>query len=500
MENRVLIYAPIGKDGRLIAQLLHRGGVGQHVCTTSAQVVTELTNGAGALLLTDEALDSSLLRSLNHFIQQQPAWSDLPILLMVHSARANDESSGLYDKLGYVSLLERPLQGATILSAVKSALRARERQYMMREIDRRKDEFLAMLAHELRNPLAPVSAASDLLKLGNLSSEKIKQTSEVISRQVRHMTGLIDDLLDVSRVSRGLVNLDSAAVDARQVISGALEQARSFIDAKRHQLILRTSPEHACIQGDHKRLVQILANILNNAAKYTPEGGEISLSMDVDNSEVTFTVSDNGIGIANDVIEHVFEMFAQAERSADRAQGGLGIGLALVKNLVHLHRGRVTVHSDGIGAGSSFKVILPRCAEINHPLVELIVQPQQPTRSPKILVVDDNKDAADMLGLFLEAAGYDVKVVHSATAALSMVAKGNVFDACLLDIGLPDMDGNALATRLRELAPTAESFLIAITGYGQDSDRARTREAGFDEHHVKPVNMDNLLRSLAALP
>jgi signal transduction histidine kinase len=499
VENRIVIFAPTGKDARLIAQVLQRAGVEQCQCTNAAEVIAALRHGAAALLLADEVLGAALVRELIQFLAEQPTWSDLPVLIMSHRGIDTPEMREKYAQLGNVTLLERPLHSVTLVSAATAAIRARTRQYSMREIDRRKDEFLAMLAHELRNPLAPVSAASDLLKLPHLDREKIRQTSDIISRQVRHMTGLIDDLLDVSRVSRGLVTLDRQVVDARQVIANAVEQARPLIDARRHRLTVHTSPETAYIKGDPKRLIQVLSNVLNNAAKYTPEGGEIVLDADVGPHDICFSVSDNGIGMAGHVIDHIFDMFAQAERTSDRTQGGLGIGLALVKNLVQLHGGQVSAHSAGPGTGSRFRVTFPRCFPDAALVTTAAAAPGPDVTQRTLLVVDDNEDAAMMLGMFLELAGYRVHVVHSAHAALALLGTAGHIDACLLDIGLPDMEGTELATRIRALPGTADALLIAITGYGQDSDRRKTREAGFDHHHVKPVDMNELLGVLATI-
>jgi len=499
MENRIVIFAPTGKDARLIAQVLQHANVDHYQCASAADVIAELEQGAGGLLLADEALSGPLIRQLVQHLAEQPTWSDLPVLVMSHRGIDSPELRQKYARLGNVTLLERPLHSVTLVSAATSAVRARTRQYSMREIDRRKDEFLAMLAHELRNPLAPVSAASDLLKLPHLDREKIRQTSAIISRQVAHMTGLIDDLLDVSRVSRGLVTLDRQVVDAGQVVADAVEQVRPLIDARRQRLTLHTPPERAFIDGDPKRLIQILSNVLNNAAKYTPEGGAIDLGMDVGRTEVAFHVSDNGIGMAPDVIGHIFDMFAQAERTSDRTQGGLGIGLALVRNLVQLHGGRVSAHSAGPGKGSRLQMVFPRCDPQEPAPATPAPAPDAAAAALRLLVVDDNEDAATMLGMFLELGGYEVHVVYSAHAAIDLAAGAAPFDACLLDIGLPDMDGTVLAQRLRTLPGTAAAMLIAITGYGQDADRRRTRDAGFDHHHVKPVDMQQLLATLETM-
>jgi CheY-like chemotaxis protein/two-component sensor histidine kinase len=355
-----------------------------------------------------------------------------------------------------------------------------------------------MLAHELRNPLAPIRAASDLLRIPALDRDRIRQTSEIISRQVKHMTGLIDDLLDLSRVSRGLVTLDETLLDARQIVTSAVEQVRPLVDARRHRVTIQMPHEDAFVHGDQKRLVQVLANVLNNAAKYTPEGGDIVVAMDAGQDTVRFTVSDNGIGIDPHMIDQVFDLFAQAERSSDRSQGGLGIGLALVRNLVALHGGRVSAASEGVGKGSRFTITLPRVAAPGRDAapMQLGITPAE-SHGLRLLVVDDNDDAGHMLGLCLEAAGYRATVVQSARAALEL-ARVAPFDACLLDIGLPDMDGNALARQLRLLPHMAAATLVAITGYGQEADRTRTAAAGFDHHFVKPVDMEALLGVLSA--
>jgi signal transduction histidine kinase/ActR/RegA family two-component response regulator len=500
LEYRILIHAPVGKDARLIAELFGRAGIDCSVCARLDELAEELGRGAGALLVGDEAITPEFMRALQHFIEHQQGWSDLPVLVMSRREAASAGLQHRYLELGNVSLLERPAQGVTLVSAAQSALRARRRQYAMREVDQRKDEFLAMLGHELRNPLAPIRAASDLLRIPNLERDKIQQTSEIISRQVKHMTGLIDDLLDLSRVSRGLVTLDESLLDARLVVNAAVEQVRPLVDTRRHRVTIQVPHEAAFVHGDQKRLVQIVANVLNNAAKYTPEGGDIVVALQADADTVRYTVSDNGIGMAPQMIDHVFDMFAQAERSSDRSQGGLGIGLALVHNLVALHGGRVAAFSEGIGKGSRFTITLPRAAEPGRDgaPAQAGMAPAQ-SHGLRLLLVDDNDDAGHMLGLFLEAAGYEVTVVQSARAALEL-ARIDPPDACLLDIGLPDMDGNALARELRRMPQMRTATLVAITGYGQDADRVRTAAAGFDHHFVKPVDMEPLLRVLAHAP
>ncbi|WP_334187205.1 PAS domain S-box protein [Noviherbaspirillum sp.] len=363
----------------------------------------------------------------------------------------------------------------------------------LHESGRRKDEFLAMLAHELRNPLAPISAGAEILQLMKLDNPLIRQTSEVLSRQVSHMTNLIDDLLDVSRVTRGLVELDNTPLDIRHVVANAIEQVNPLIYAKRHHLTMQLPPETAMVQGDGKRLVQVVANLLNNSAKYTPEGGNIVLKTDVRDSHVVLEVMDDGIGMAPELVSRVFDLFTQAERTPDRSSGGLGLGLALVKSLVELHGGTVTATSAGAGKGSKFTVCLPRLHQQgreaeNTPAGDNLKSSSQPL---KLLLVDDNADAAALLSLLLAQMGHQVFVEHDAARAVERAIVEQP-DACLLDIGLPDMDGNELAQRLRTQPETARSVLIAVTGYGQEEDRKATLAAGFDHHLIKPVDVNRL--------
>jgi len=376
----------------------------------------------------------------------------------------------------------------------------------LREADRRKDEFLAMLAHELRNPLAPISAAAELLQVGKLDQARVQQTSQVISRQVRHMTGLVNDLLDVSRVTRGLVGLELERLDLRHIVTDAIEQVTPLIRAKGHHLALELAPQAPLVDGDRNRLVQVFANLLNNAAKYTAEGGQIGLRTEVREQSVLLHVSDNGIGMAPDLAARAFDLFSQAERSSDRSLGGLGLGLALVRSLVTLHGGTVHCTSPGLGQGSTFTVCLPLVAAAEAPATSgpagepALAAPPAQVRRLRIMVVDDNVDAASILAMLLEASGHEVAVeygAHETLAALRDPGATAPPDVFLLDIGLPGMDGNELAQRLRAQPATANAVLVAVTGYGQDRDRALTAAAGFDHHLVKPVDIDALQAILA---
>ena len=369
----------------------------------------------------------------------------------------------------------------------------------LQESARRKDEFLAMLAHELRNPLAPIGAAAQLLQLVKLDEGRVRDTSRIIARQVEHMTGLVNDLLDVSRVTTGLVTLDAAPVDLRQVVSHAVEQVTPLLQSRRHELQLQLAPDTFLVTGDEKRLVQVVANILNNAAKYTPEGGKLRLDMGVAGGEIVLSVTDNGIGMDAGLVPHVFDLFSQAERTPDRSSGGLGLGLALVKSLVELHRGSVSAASDGPGQGSRFTIWLPR---LEQPASQAGALPGNAAidggaGALRIMVVDDNVDAATTLAMLLEVLGHTALVEYSPTSALARAARERP-DVFLLDIGLPEMDGNELARRLRAQPETHGALLVAITGYGQEHDRNKALDAGFDHHMVKPVDTARLSAILAA--
>ena len=371
----------------------------------------------------------------------------------------------------------------------------------LRAADQRKDEFLAMLAHELRNPLAPISTGAHLLKLLHSDNAQITQTCAIIARQVEHMTSLVDDLLDVSRVTRGLVSLSTQVLDLRSVIDDAAEQIRPLIGARRHKVVLDLPPGPAHVKGDHKRLVQVVANLLGNATKYTPEGGHIELQLKQDGEHWLLNVSDDGIGMDARLVERVFDLFTQAERTPDRSQGGLGLGLALAKSLVELHGGSVRADSPGLNRGSTFTVRLPRHRQDSAhlpaklsgsaPLID-----SAPASALRILVVDDNLDAVHTLNLFLRASGHEVEIAYCGVDAIE-IAKVFSPQACILDIGLPDMDGNELARRLRRLPQTSGATLIAATGYGRQQDREAALQAGFDHYLVKPVNTLQLAEMLA---
>jgi len=367
----------------------------------------------------------------------------------------------------------------------------------LREANRQKDDFLAMLAHELRNPLAPITTAAQLLQRGQMDAPGIARASAIIARQAQHMTALVNDLLDVSRVTRGQVTMAQEHVAVESLVQEAVEQVRPLIDSCQHALFLDIEPG-LYVLGDRTRLIQVLSNILNNAAKYTPAGGRIVLSVRTDGGDVRIAVRDNGQGIELPVLPYIFDLFIQAERTPDRSQGGLGLGLALVKSLVLLHGGRVDALSDGLGEGSEFVVYLPLLEPVVKVPAPAPVASVPDASGLRVLVVDDNVDAAEMLATLLEMNGYAVRVEFDGASALAAALREPPTVA-LLDIGLPDMDGHELARRLRAQSATAGAVLVALTGYGQAEDQEQARQAGFNHHMVKPADIDRLLTLLASI-
>ncbi|MFZ6641744.1 hybrid sensor histidine kinase/response regulator [Undibacterium sp. TC4M20W] len=492
IKNRVLIYAPYGKDATLVANALHSAGVLCEHCSCLPSLLKALEEGAGALVTVEEALNREWFDALYTFIAHQPDWSDFPILVLTKPGSNPDWVQHAYDVLGNLTLLERPMRVPTLTSAVRSALRGRQRQYQICEAYQHKDEFLAMLAHELRNPLAPIGAAAQLLSLRPQDATMVLKTSQTIARQVRHMSHLIDDLLDMARLTRNLVAFASEQVDMRNAASEAVEQLESAMQAKQHRLNLRLPIRPVWVKGDPNRLVQVIANLLNNAVKYTLTGGSIEVILAVEKDSVVLEVSDDGMGIEPDLAPYIFDLFTQAKRTPDRTQGGLGLGLALVKLIANAHGGSVHLCSEGLGQGSTFTLRLP-CLPADEVMRESVAcrEPIPKVPTQRILVVDDNQDAADMLCTVLREFGHEVVVAYDASAALD-IARRLKPQVSLLDIGLPDMDGMALANRLRELPETATSLLIAVTGYGQDEDIRKSLAAGFNAHLVKPPDMDEL--------
>jgi PAS domain S-box-containing protein len=371
----------------------------------------------------------------------------------------------------------------------------------LQDANRRKNEFLAMLAHELRNPLAPIRNSAHILQMLSVGEPRLKTTTEMIGRQVNHMARLIDDLLDVARITQGKITLRRAPLELAPLLYNAVEAVRPFIDARGQELRIEAPPEPLYLEADATRLTQVVSNLLSNASKYTDAGGRIALSAKADGDEVVVCVSDNGIGIAPELMPHLFDPFTQSDRSLDRSQGGLGIGLSLVKRLVEMHGGRVDPKSAGLGQGSSFTVRLPALPAERMPrhLAQQPLPGAPPSATPlRVLVVDDNVDAEQSVSLLMRLEGHEVRAAHDGLEAVREAAAFRP-DVVLLDIGLPGMTGYEVARRLREMPQARDAALVAVTGYGQAEDRQQALDAGFQHHLVKPVEPSALIQLIEGL-
>jgi PAS domain S-box-containing protein len=646
--ERVLIVAPVGRDAAAIAAVLSDSGYVPQICEGTAAASTQLAAGAGALLLTEESLDRDHVSELLAHLHAQPAWSELPVIILTSGGEAR--FSQLHDLVaaaaGSITLLERPLGTATLLRSIEVALRSRRRQYHVRDLidaqrdreaallvseerlrlavegadlgfwdidlssgtavwnrrhrellgyvedavpmglerwrervdpedlervesamerarrehsafavehrlrrpdtrelrwlalygrfhydesgvavrfsgvsrdvteqkrleseregylaalqeaDRRKDTFLATLSHELRNPLAPIRNAAEVLTSAKITPMQLRWAQSVIQRQVGHMAWLLDDLLDLARITQGKLRLRRQRCSLKDVVDAAVETSRPFLEKKGHQLLIRLPDEPLTVDADPLRLAQVLSNLLTNSAKYTDAGGRIELAARVD-EELVISVRDNGIGIPAGQLDRLFTMFSQVSSSSARSEGGLGIGLALVKGLMELHGGSVAVHSAGLGAGSEFTVRLPLTitAVCDAQSEEAEARISRSARL-RVLIADDNQDAAESLAMLLSLEGCDVRTAYDGQAAVS-IAQLFRPQVALLDIGMPELDGYAAAHALRQQRGGAEICLIAITGRGQEEDKRRTDAAGFAAHLTKPIDSNSLKNLLS---
>jgi signal transduction histidine kinase len=384
-------------------------------------------------------------------------------------------------------------------NSLEGELRLRIRE--LAEQDQRKDEFLAMLAHELRNPLAPVKNSLQTLRVMYATDPDVGRLTEMMSRQVGQIVRLVDDLLDVSRITCGKVTLRTELIDLMSVVEQAIEEARPLIDSRRHELSLKAPRTPVVLDADPSRLAQVVGNLINNAAKYTEEGGQIWLEIRREENEAIINVRDNGVGIPAELLPRVFDLFTQSDRTLDRSQGGLGIGLTLVRRLIEMHGGTVQAFSHGLGQGSEFVVRLPALSQDSKVESTQATSPNPtppPSTNHRILIVDDNVDAADSLAMLLELSGHQVHTAYGSEAAIAMVGSHRP-RVILLDIGLPGMDGYEVARRLRQNPDFSGVTLVALTGYGQEDDRRKTRDVGFDYHLVKPVELGELTHLLGRL-
>ncbi len=518
VEERILLLTPTGRDSELITASLQRANVNCQSCESWAELEREYRIGAAAILVSEEALNSFGARRLQELLQEQPAWSDLPVMLLIGRRTESALMHAAAQTIGNVTLLERPMRVAALLSAAAYALRARRRQYesrrhlfsleraaddlsasemQLREAHARKDEFLATLAHELRNPLAPIRNAMHILRR-KATDETLRPLHDIIDRQLNQMVRLVDDLLEVSRITRGKVDLHLERLDIASILRGAVETSRPLIDAAHHDLRVDLPGELLYVDGDAIRLGQVFANLLNNAAKYTEDGGHIHMSARRLGDEIEVIVEDDGVGIEQPMLDSVFDIFTQVRDTNARAQGGLGIGLTLVRSLVGLHGGNVTAESAGKGTGSRFVVHLPLAQpHAANPALAASSTRKAPALSGRVIVVDDNRDAADTLAMALRQHGAVVQTTYCARDALGVLAPESDV-AVIADLGMPELDGFELARRIRADSSNARVRLIALSGWGQLEDRARAKAAGFDAHFTKPADIDALVAMLSS--
>jgi signal transduction histidine kinase/CheY-like chemotaxis protein len=497
-DERVLVWAP-ARDGRLTCGFLTDAGFLCVDCGSWEAFRAELDRGVGAVVVSGELLSEAVLENLRAIVEAQPAWSDLPIIVV---AGIELVRSGSHAMLGNVSLLQRPVSVDTLRSSVAAALRARRRQYQVRELlrqrddaDRRKDEFLAMLAHELRNPLAPLRTGLELLKLAP-SPHVVSRAKASMERQVSNLTRLVDDLLDVSRINTGKIALRRTVLDARQSVSDVVSAAQPGASEKHLRLELRQPDHPVIVEADPVRLEQMLGNLIGNAMKFSLPGGEIRVSLEADNQWAVMRVRDTGVGIPAGHLERVFELFGQAAASIDRSQGGLGIGLTVVRLLAELHGGRAHVFSDGVGRGTEAVIHLP--IHSGEALVESsAAECVNPTTSARrVLVIDDNRDVAAMLAAYLAQIGHIVYQAHDGRTGLDAAVRHQP-EVIVCDLGLPGLDGYEIARTLCAIPHRQSPVLIAVSGYGESNDREKARTAGFAHHLTKPADPRELADLIA---
>lgn len=678
--ERVLVLAPTAADAALTRSILTEAGLACHLCADLGELSQTLGKGVGAILLTEAVLVASDVHSLVEALRCQPPWSDIPILLLAGIGTDSSVAAWAMELLGNVTVLERPVRITTLVSALRTALRARCRQYelrnqlaelqqadailqrqgkqlrllweaatvlltteqpdlmlktlfakialpfqldtyfnfmvneagdalrlesylgiseaesqkisrlefgqaicgtvarqrqsivathiqqsddprvqlvkgyglrayacnpliaegrllgtlsfasrrrdqfdaeeleflqticqyitvayerirliqQLRDTDRRKDEFLAMLAHELRNPLTPIRSGLHVLRKSADQIPTAARIHAMMERQVDHLVRLVDDLLEVSRITRSKIELRKERVDLAAILDNAIDLSQPLIAAEGHQLTRILPPDPLWLKADPVRLAQVFANLLNNAAKYTAPGGQIHVTVERQGGKAVVSIRDTGAGIPPEMLPRVFDLFTQVNRSGDRAQSGLGIGLFLVRRLVELHGGRVEARSDGPGQGSEFVVSLPLVATLAEEATTAARSASAPGAAQRVLVVDDSPDVADSTGLLLGSLGIEVQVVYDGPAALQSLATFQPA-VVLLDLGMPGMDGFEVARRIRQHPAGQAITLVALTGWGQEQDRRRTRQAGFDQHLVKPVDPEALQAFLASL-
>ncbi|HJW92761.1 MAG TPA: hybrid sensor histidine kinase/response regulator [Thermoanaerobaculia bacterium] len=506
-NDSIFVVAPIGRDADLICRQMRTNGIVCEKADSIEEVCDHIMHDeVAALVMTEEALGPGSMALLAKTLADQPAWSEIPLLILT-GVPALEHRSHSFAALGRrtnVTLVDRPVRIKSLASALRAALRARKRQYevrdLMRQLEERiheRDRFLAVLGHELRNPLGAIMLASQMSDAdGHLDQEHVR----VIERQSRHLTRLVNDLLDLSRVAAGKIVLKKQHLDLRDMARQSMSVAQPLAD-KAHVELRTVFPGHPLVvEADPVRIEQIITNLVTNAVKYTPEGGHVTLQLASEDGEAIIRVTDDGVGIDPDRIGRIFELFAQAENAIGRAQGGMGIGLALVRNLVQLHNGTVCAKSDGVGKGSEFCARLPlaKTQSVIAAKPEIPLQNDIPMPLRRIVVVEDNPDIRDLLRLKLRRLGHDVADARDGIEGLDVILREKP-DLALVDLGLPGMDGYDVAKGIRrELGK--DVVLVAVSGFGQPDDKRRAIEAGFDDHITKPADVNDIENVLKRFP
>ena len=520
LDDRVIVYAPVGRDGTLTSELLAQAAIPSTVCPSVQSLVEAFIAGAAAVILTEEALDEPDFATFPRVINQQPPWSDVPILIFAggEAAEVSFRTVHIVEVLRNVTIIERPIRVAAVLSLVRAAIRARHRQYEMRDLlvalqsarleaeasSRLKDEFLATLSHELRTPLNAILGWTMMLRHGQVHGDQVAKALDTVDRNARAQAQLIEDVLDVARVITGKLRLDVAPVDLRAVVSAAVEGLRPGADAKGIRLVIDAGYDLPTVDGDAARVQQIVWNLVSNALKFTPAGGEVSVRVISVAGEVKIRVTDTGIGLSPEFLPYVFDRFRQADQTQTRAHGGLGLGLSIVKHLVELHGGTIEAFSEGKGLGATFTVTLPvpaatsvaparrsRIEESSTPFAIRLV-------GRAVLVVDDDEATRDLLREMLGRTGAVVFPAASAHEAIELLRSERV-DLIIADIGMPDEDGMSLMRRVRALPALADVPSIALSAYTRPEDRSAATDAGFTTFIAKPASPQDVLAAVQSL-
>ncbi len=512
LESRVILLAPTPNDGAFTSKLLLDLNVSTTVCTSMREVVDEASRGAAMLVLATEAIESRDLLALGKCLRDQPPWSDLPTLFLLSPSADRLAYARYLGNIPSITYLKRPIEVVALVASVQAGVRDRHRQYALREhlvqqenqsralidADRRKDEFLATLAHELRNPLSPLRSGIDILLLEDDGNHDRVAVLQMMDRQLQQMVRLVDDLLDVSRITRDKLIVTNELVEVQAVIKASIETVRQLLKDSHIKLKSVTPCEPVYVHGDFTRLTQVVSNLLNNAVKYSEDNSEVEVVIDANCEQVSISVRDTGIGIPPEMLSKIFEMFTQVDSSLTRSRGGLGIGLTLVRRIVEMHGGTISAESRGVGLGSTFSIKLRRVhVDRNSTLID--DRESQAVSPKRILVVDDTRAARVMLSKLLRKLGHEVVEAENARTALAHL-ETDPLEMVFSDIGMPEMDGYALAKEIRKSNKTSELVLVALTGYGQDSDKAKALNAGFNFHLVKPVSYAMLQSILKLKP